>query len=231
MKLLPGAFALTAVVLAAIAGYVLRTVTEDESTEPDVLAAELSLVRLQDYGQEYSIEVDYPQLGLPLDSQLRNLVETDAAELKKFAQSNPPRSTGASGSYSLTGGLTKAYLGSDIVSVGLVLRHYLGGAHGAAFAHGFTFDLKANREVTLDDALQMIDMSLEDLSSKAIAQLRTKPWFSPDFNPQGIAPDPKNFQTFTVTGDSVTFTFQEYQVGPYAIGLVEVSFPRSSRVD
>ena len=232
MKLIPAIAVVGMIAVAAIVGFVSRAVIEPDSHKKrDANHAELRLTSIVEAGDGYFIDVDYPLLGLPIDGKVKNLVEDAAEDMRRCTEWAPPCPRGASGRFTLTGGLASAYLGPDLVSVGLVLSYYNGGAHGYSTAYGFNFDLRSNRELTLDDALQMLDMSLEDLSASAIEQLKTKPWFIQGYARLGAAPDPENFQTFTVSGESIIFTFQEYQVGPYAAGWVEVTFPRADGMD
>ena len=69
-------------------------------------------------------------------------------------------------------------------------------------------------------------MTIEEVSAQTADQLKAK--LDTAFFPDGASPDPKNYQTFIVGPDKVTFIFQDYQVGPYAAGPQEVSFPRKS---
>jgi hypothetical protein len=43
----------------------------------------------------------------------------------------------------------------------------------------------------------------------------------------GTAPDADNFGTFTFTPNTITIYFQQYQVGPYSIGMPTVTIPRT----
>lgn len=190
-----------------------------------VAPLELQLVRLRDEGLHHRIDVYYPQVGLPFDKAIKAEVEDEAEALKEFAEKYPPQSWGATGPYSYTGGLRWASLDSDIVSLKVALSLFTGGVHGTSYVVGLNYDRVAGREVTLDDALGLIGLSLPQVSTGTLLQLSQNKSVSLLF-PEGAAADPNNYRTFTISDDSVTFYLAEYQVAPYAAGILEVSFPR-----
>lgn len=90
---------------------------------------------------------------------------------------------------------------------------------------GENFDRATGKELSLDDALTLTGLTLQQVSDGARGQLQAK--LGQDFIfPDGASPSPDNFSAFVVTPNAVTFIFQEYQVGPYSVGAQEASFPR-----
>ena len=221
-------FAVVAALAAGI-GYLARVAVEpDDSTAtvtPAVdLAQQVTMVTLRESSPEYSIDVAYPQLGVALDSEIRDLVEDRSAQIRDLAREYPPDSV-SPGPYTLDGTLHSVFIDPDIVSIRLSLYGYTGGAHGGSTTYGFNLNRRSGTALTLDDALSLIGLSLSELADQSLAQLEAD-LGTVDF-PEGVSSQPENFQTFVVDADEVTFVFQEYQVAPYAAGPQQVSFPRA----
>jgi hypothetical protein len=107
---------------------------------------------------------------------------------------------------------------SKTVTYILELYKETGGAHGGTIVRTFTYD--ANKKlVTLDDIFD--GAYLEKISVLARTYLSKK--LGEDTVPQmlaeGTAPTPDNYSAWILSDDSITFIFQQYQVGPYVIGL------------
>lgn len=217
-----------ALVLAIAAGYVGRAVSEEQdsttsesssSMDSDV---ELTIEALREQGPQYSIDVEYCQVGLSTDTFVKQIVDAEVASFKNAAQGQPPL---ASGRYSMSGSCDAAYVSTQVVSYHLTLYKNLGGAHGASRINGLNYDRATGRELTLDDALSMVGLSLTQVAEQAAVQLSTKQGLVPF--PEGASADAKNYQTFLIGADRVRFFFQEYQVASYAEGPQEVWFPKS----
>jgi hypothetical protein len=184
---------------------------------------EITVATLSEGDANYSIDVEYPQMGLPFDATIEQVVQNAAQTIRDLAKQSPPGSNG-SAPYSLTGGIDSTYIGPDIISVRLTLSSYTGGAHGSSTIYGFNFDRSDGHELTLDDALQLTGLSLDETAEQAKDQLTSK--LNDGIFADGALPTPENYSTFVLDADSVTFIFQEYQVAPYAAGPQEVSSPR-----
>ena len=137
-----------------------------------------------------------------------------------------PSASGPAAKYSLDGHFDSVFVGSNLASLQLFISTYTGGAHPNSTTYGFNFNRLTSKELTLDDALGLIDLTIEEVSAQTAEQLKAK--LDTVFFPDGAPPDPKNYQNFIVGPDKVTFIFQAYQVGPYAAGPQEVSFPMKS---
>ncbi len=171
----------------------------------------------------YRVEARYPQFDNPLvDAKIKAVVDTAVAEFKTIPP-NPPG--GATPKNEFTGLFDAVYAGDDIVSVKLLFSQDTGGAHPNTVAVGVNVDPKTGRSLTLDDALALTGMTLEQVAAQSLAQLKTKLGFDL-ISPQGADPKPENYNTFLIGASTVTFVFQSYQVAPYSSGMQEVSFPR-----
>ncbi len=192
----------------------------DEKTEHS--DAEIQVAEINESTDTYSIKAKYPQFGMPLiDAQIKADVEDAIAELKSMP-ANPPES--ATPKNSFDGSFSNAYVGPDVISVQLVLSQYTGGAHPLSLISGVNFDRVTGRRLALEDALRMIDLTVEEVSVKVTTELQAK--LGEAFFPEGATTNPENFSSFSISKDTVTFIFQQYQVGPYAAGPQEVSFER-----
>ncbi|OGG54152.1 hypothetical protein A3C20_01325 [Candidatus Kaiserbacteria bacterium RIFCSPHIGHO2_02_FULL_55_25] len=171
----------------------------------------------------YRIEARYPQFGIPaVDEKVKAAVDLAIADFKTIPP-NPPGS--ATPKNEFIGSFDAVYAGGDIVSVELLLSQDTGGAHPNTVAVGVNVEPKTGRELTLEDALALTGLSLEQVAAESLTQLKTK-LGSDLISPQGADPKPENYNTFLVDTGTVTFVFQSYQVAPYSSGMQEVSFPR-----
>jgi hypothetical protein len=126
--------------------------------------------------------------------------------------------------YSFKGEAADTYSGGDIVSERINLYQDTGGAHGLPIVITLNYDSSTGDEVTLDKALSLIGLTLQQVSDKALAQLHQE--YGDSVFVDGAAPKPENYQTFIVGPYNVTFIFQAYQVVAYAAGMPEISFAR-----
>jgi hypothetical protein len=173
----------------------------------------------------YLIKLSYPQTSIAAaDTQIKKIIDAAVADIKnatKDGPKGPPVS--AAGKYTLDGSFTTILGGPDIISISLSISTYTGGAHGSHVIYGLNFD-KTGKALTLDDALSMTRLTLAQLSDQLTQQLKTK--LGRDFLfPDGVSADPKNFDTFLISADKITFVFQEYQVAPYVAGIQQLSVP------
>jgi hypothetical protein len=186
---------------------------------------EITTVILREDEETYSISAEYPQLGLPIDATIKGAVEGNAADIRKLATEQPPGNFGIPGPYVLDAGVASVYVSPTVISVRLHIYTYTGGAHGNGQIFGFNANPTDDSELTLDDVLSMIDMSLVEVAGAVATELGQK--LEGAFFSEGALAVPENYQTFVIGPESVTFIFQQYQVAPYAAGAQEVSFPRT----
>ncbi len=170
----------------------------------------------------YSVRATYPQFGIPaIDATIKKSVDDAIAQFKQDAAG--PLMTSAKNEFISI--FDSAYIGSDIVSAKLIYSEYTGGAHPNSIIVGLNFDRTTGKALSLEDALTLIDQSLEDVAAKSKEVLKTELHDGFQF-PEGTDPKPENYSAFTVSAEKVTFAFQAYQVAAYAAGPQEVSFER-----
>lgn len=171
----------------------------------------------------YKYEVQYPVFGIAaVDTKIQSIVDSAVNAFKEYP-ANPPDS--AVPQNEMTGSYDSIYVGPEIVSVQLSISEYTGGAHGNTVKIGVNVNTKTGREITLDDALVLIGMSLQEVAAASSLELKTK--LSDAFFAEGAQAKAENYGTFLIDDDSVTFVFNAYQVGPYAAGPQKVSFKRN----
>jgi hypothetical protein len=114
-----------------------------------------------------------------------------------------------------------------LLSVVVRTEFYSGGAHGMSFTRTYNFWHLAGKPKTfgLWDALKGDAASRRELDyllmQKALADNRTA-WVD-----EGMITDFKqqNLSRFYFTRDGITFVFDPYELGPYAVGTIELSIP------
>ena len=99
-------------------------------------------------------------------------------------------------------------------------------AHGSTTLRTFTYDLSTGRRLMLADLFRPGVDYLGWLSHESATQLATRrDVYDPVQTPPGLTPTEDHFAHFVLTPAGLDVTFDEYQVGPYAIGTPHVTFP------
>ncbi len=209
------------VVIIAAVGYLGGTYVKNSYFSNANLITQVKEVK--ESSDNYEISARYPQFGEAVfDTHIKKVVDESISEIKKYAE--PARSeSGYKNSF--MSDYSDPYIGQDVLSVKLILTQYTGGAHPITHISALSYDRKSGKVMELQDALALIGMTTEQLSSEATRQLKAKLGDPLQF-PEGANSNPENFSSFAVSDDKVTFIFQEYQVAAYAAGIQEVSIER-----
>jgi Protein of unknown function (DUF3298) len=107
------------------------------------------------------------------------------------------------------------------------------GAHPNVYYRTFTFDRATGEGLALDDIFSPTADYLGVLSTlsreKLPLQLEALSGVAPDADmlAAGTTPDADNFQNFYLKGDAVVIIFPPYQIGPWVLGVQEVSLTRA----
>ncbi len=109
---------------------------------------------------------------------------------------------------------------------------YSGGAHGGNILQTYTIDASGKLLKLTDLFKPGADVlgTLQTISRAAVKQQLGADGTDEDWLTQGTA-DLDAFQHFVVDGTTLVITFDQYQVGPYAIGNIEVAIPFSQLTD
>lgn len=180
----------------------------------------------------YSIDLEYPQSSA---TSLPEVYEYVRQVKSEFTQSIPKTDAEAEfQNVSATGGEsayqmkihTTVYTSPTTITYKLETYRYTGGAHGGTFVATFTYDAQG-KFLDLNDILLAPD-ALGTLSSKARSYFYAKLGASGNKETVDMGTEAKidNFSSWYITNGGITFVFQQYQIGPYVLGLQE--FPLNS---
>jgi hypothetical protein len=122
---------------------------------------------------------------------------------------------------------------ADVISGHMRISEYAGGAHGMEAIVTFNYDVKNQKEITIQDFIKKDPKFLNKASVASRSFLRVtlaeNANISPDKIDQtmlnaGTEPTIDNFDTFTLPNDhQITFYFTEYQVAAYAYGSSKIT--------
>jgi hypothetical protein len=125
------------------------------------------------------------------------------------------------------------YADDDLISVSFLEGNFTGGAHPNYGYFTITYDLKNGREVKLSELFQPGAKYLEAVSAYATKDLQSRKMPDSDENlglaqdsfAEGATAKAENYQNWNITKKGLMFTFDPYQVGPYAAGSQTVIVP------
>ncbi len=179
---------------------------------------------IKEEAPNYTIDVDYKLFGIPVvDAHVEAEIQKAVDAFKKDAANFDP--TVESRPYTLSGDIADYYSGGTIVSERINLYQDMGGAHGMPIVLSLNYDAKTGETITLERALSLTGLSLAEVATQSLAQLK-QGYGDSIIAPEGAGPKVENYSTFIVTPQNVTFIFQAYQVVSYAAGMPEVKFNR-----
>jgi hypothetical protein len=125
------------------------------------------------------------------------------------------------------------YADNDLISVSFLESNFTGGAHPNYNYFTITYDLKNGKELKLAELFKPGVKYLEAVSAYAVKDLQSRKMPDSDEN-MGLAQDlfaegatakAENYQNWNITKKGLMFTFDPYQVGPYAAGSHTVIVP------
>ncbi|MBY0549457.1 MAG: DUF3298 and DUF4163 domain-containing protein [Candidatus Obscuribacterales bacterium] len=156
-----------------------------------------------------------------LNAAIKQVIEAKLNELREHSDSFSDSNSRAvvEGSYEVR------YLGGDFVSVAFYFYNYFGGGHGITENVSFNYDLRAQRELSLDDFFGVRpDYGLfSDLCR--IQLFRALSGGEESMVMEGTEPTSDNFSCWFVGDKGITIKFCQYQVAPYSDGMPEVLLP------
>lgn len=148
-------------------------------------------------------------------------------ELKEYDSENGYTTSDIDYVYSLRTDIANGN-GSDIINCNILIYEYAGGAHGASFKTCRNY-MTDGTLITPDDYFvngyreKLVPVLEKELFRIAgcteRSQLDEKGFFS---NTEMYVPD-----NFIIGKDSVTFIFNQYEIGPYSSGIVELKIANS----
>jgi len=126
----------------------------------------------------------------------------------------------SSARYELVTGFDSFYADLKTISLRYFIYQYTAGAHGMTRYFSYVYDVDTSKRLSFSDLFKTDSESLNKLN--ALLKKNFK-------NPEGcFDQDPevaKDFTRFNVMKDSVTFTFEQYELGAYACGVALINVP------
>ncbi len=126
---------------------------------------------------------------------------------------------------------TKVATSSQTVSYIISTYEFTGGAHGNTIVSTFTYDTNG-KSVTLNDVFTGNYLSVIAPMSRTYFYKTIDPgYMNKEMIDPGTEATTTNFSVWYLTDKTVTFIFQQYQVGPYVIGIQEFPIDKSQIVN
>lgn len=147
-----------------------------------------------------------------------NETETDYKECNLADSQEHGESPYMNWERSVNGKLYQPYNG--VVSYVYDHYTYLGGAHGGTYRGTINMDVNTGRIITAEDIFEaeyhqrLTSLLQEYLPKYADMNMIENPSISPSSD-------------FYVTSEGITYIYQQYEIGPYVLGIVEVLIPWS----
>lgn len=122
------------------------------------------------------------------------------------------------------------YQTPEYIEVAFGFEEFTGGAHGIPYTVMLHYDVAGNKDTALKDIFvensdylgQISKLCAEDLTARQ-AEIAT----DSTFITEGTQPKDSNFKNFTISGDTLKFSFDPYAVASFAAGPQEVKIPFS----
>ncbi|MGN5235766.1 RsiV family protein [Rhodococcus sp. SJ-3] len=174
---------------------------------------------------DYAVEI--PQIGGGDPAVVDEFNESMQAALQDLIDGRgTERYTLATGTQEVT------RIGEHVVAGLLITSYNMNppGAHPTALVSTVVVDTDNATPVTLQDLFPDLQAGLDRLSEQS-ALLLPETAAGPDYVREGIAPEENNFADWLPTPEGMQIRFGDYQVGPHAIGLVDITVPWDELAD
>ena len=164
----------------------------------------------QDYKQGI-YDISYPQFSGITSKEVQEKINREMIEFaSKFAvEQNTPDMQAAVMRYKVR------YVSDTLLSLTVETYFFAGGAHGLTFLEGFTYDLQTGQRYNFADLYPFGESARESINQQIREQIAQKD--IPTFGPfAGVSDKPQFF--INKHGQPIIF-FQQYEIGPYVIGI------------
>lgn len=206
-----------------------KLVTTDSSTPTpsvvDMRPKSVEIKKENSMGPYSSISLEYPESSSSSLSEIYEYIEQVKKDFIEMVPKSPEQAEeegvdGGGRAYVLKT-VTTVYTSTSTITYKLETYNYTGGAHGGSSIATFTYD-KQGSLITLESMLTSPD-SLSKLSFFARAYFYKKLGEQSQKDTIDVGTEAKfdNYQSWYVTDEGITFVFQQYQIGPYTIGIQE----------
>jgi hypothetical protein len=183
----------------------------------------------------YAIAVRYPHIvdakepkHQTFNREVAALARKQVEEFKKHVEKPEPGMPGAEAGSSLDITYSVGVSNDRLVSIGFKAETYhAGAAHPNHRTFVYNYDLRQGKRLDLGDLFEPRSNYLKVISDYCVKVLAKQVAQPPDMNEiaRGAAPNPQNYQSWTVTSQGLKINFDPYQVASYAEGPQEVVIP------
>ncbi len=120
---------------------------------------------------------------------------------------------------------TKIASSTNTISFIVQAYRYTGGAHGSTQIKTFVYNLD-KKLITENEIFKDSDWrNLISEKSREYFRKELGVYLDENMLSSGTSPDLNNFNNFYISGNNIVFLFEEYSIGPYALGIQEFSVP------
>ncbi|MBX3042893.1 MAG: DUF3298 domain-containing protein [Candidatus Kapabacteria bacterium] len=121
----------------------------------------------------------------------------------------------------------------DLMSLILNIEKYIAfAAHPISYHKSLNFDMSSGEEIDLYNFISVNDsLFLDKLSEVSFNKITAMNLSDSVWIRNGLLPLWDNFKNYNITRDSLYLTFDVYQVAPYAVGPVRVSYSWQELID
>lgn len=193
---------------------------------------------------QYEIEVEYPQItgssnpAVEKFNQQAKAIVTDEVRVFRSAMAEDADEEIETTTGSDLGiGYTVAIARDDLISIDFgVGGYYRGAAHPNTHSRVLNFDLKNGKPLRLADLFKPDAKYLQVISDFCVKDLQKQSKANDNMLDDesirtGAGPNPRNYQSWTITRRGLGINFDSYQVGPYVAGPQFVVVPYSALKD
>lgn len=185
----------------------------------------------------WEIKVEYPELRLEGDKDAvgfnkaaKDMAMKQVEDFKKTMseftdedRSFLPKDM----NYYMEVGYSIDFENDEFVSVAFGRSDFTGGAHPNHWSFSLNYDLANEKTINLTDLFKPSSKFLTVISKNSIEQLKKEQgeYADDEWITNGAGEDLKNFESWNISQAGLKFSFDPYQVGPYAAGAFETVVP------
>lgn len=223
-----------------------ETASSSPQTATTTTSAPAPAAHITEHAAYYDIDMAYPsatplvsvsaQANAAAVAQMKGAMQDTATQFKKdgnFANltHDDIQIMGLDQRKEALGAQYKTYTGTRTVSYVFEIYSDTLGAHPNAYYRTFTYDTQTGAPLNLSDLFASGTNYLNQLSNTAALQLpqiladREQVNVADvdlDYMRSGIAPEPESYQSWYIKGSKLVIVFPPYQIGPYALGTIEL---------
>jgi uncharacterized protein len=192
-------------------------------------------VRITQEGPRFEIKAAYPRLGgdqaaAAAEQTLAGVVEAEVEDFRQLYREMLAEGGHEGQPWALDIAYDEVYAAPRFWSIGLASYNYTGGAHGGVAHSPVVIDRDTGQRVPPAGLFKPGSPWLQALSEYSYKALAGQDVFSggEEWLRNGTAPDADNYQKLLPLADGLMVVFEQYQVGPYAIGFHNVKVPYSA---